>query len=184
MREEDKLHFSPKYIFGDIDFNNKEKLIDAFNDRVYGFYLNPAKLLDDNRLGFACALMCAVAIDFLARLVYPNFAPGLRIRYWLKDNIPEFNNGDFAARFYEYFRCGLVHEGRIKNPGEFSYESSHVVAAEDGIVRINPSLLLKKIERALTEYLIKLQKDSVAFDNFRRCLKKDFETEVSRERSN
>lgn len=183
MREEDKLHFSPKYIFGDIDFNNKEKLIDAFNDRVYGFYLNPAKLLDDNRLGFACGLMCAATIDFLARSIYPDFSSKLRTKNWLKDNIKEFNDEDLAVRFYEDFRCGLVHEGRIKNPGEFSYESNHIVATKDGIVRINPSLLLRKIEHALTEYLAMLQRDSVAFDNFRRCLKKDFEAEVSREQS-
>lgn len=80
MREEDKLHFSPKYIFADIDFDNKEKLIDAFNDRVYGFYLNPAKLLDNNRLGFACGLMCAATIDFLARLIYPDFPSKLRTK--------------------------------------------------------------------------------------------------------
>jgi hypothetical protein len=170
LREGDKLHFSPKYIFADIDFDDRVKLINAFNDRAYGFYLNPAKLLDNNQLGFACGLMCAATIDFLARLIYQGSPSKLRIENWLKDNIKEFNNENLAVRFYKDFRCGIVHEGRIKNPGEFSYQSNQIVTTKDGIIRINPGLLLRKIEHSLTEYLTMIQRDSAVFDNFRQCL--------------
>jgi len=183
MRAGDKLHFSPKYIFARLDFENRRELLRAFKDRIYGFYLDPAKLLDRRKFGFGCGLLCVAIIDSLARVMFPEKTKvGERIAEWLKDNIDEFKKEDFAIRFYEDFRCGLVHEGRIKNPGEFSYESTEIVSREDDIIRINPSMLLRKIEEAFEKYLVKLKKNPDAFNKFEDRLKKDFGEEAERER--
>jgi len=53
LDEVDGLHFSPRYRFFQLDFENKELLVDAVKDRVCGFYLNPAKQVNENRSGFA-----------------------------------------------------------------------------------------------------------------------------------
>jgi len=181
MRAEDKLHFSPKYIFAELNFEDKEKLIEAFKDRVYGFYLNPAKLLNEEKFGFSCGLLCVATIDFLARIAFPKEDVGERIKKWLKNNIDEFKKEDFARRFYKDFRCGLVHEGRIKNPGEFSYESKEIVSCEDKIIRINPGILLRKIGKAFERYLAELKKNPDAFNEFKIRLIQDFGEEVERE---
>ncbi len=53
MRIDNKIYFSPNIRFTDIDWDDKCKLIDAFKDRVEGFYLKPAKILNKERYGFA-----------------------------------------------------------------------------------------------------------------------------------
>ncbi|KPQ43464.1 MAG: hypothetical protein MPEBLZ_01973 [Candidatus Methanoperedens nitroreducens] len=44
-----ELHFSPNHTFREIEIalknNEKLALIEAFKDRIYGFYLNPANEL-------------------------------------------------------------------------------------------------------------------------------------------
>jgi len=182
MRAENKLHFSPSCIFDELRFEDKGKLIACFRDRVYGFYLDPASLLNEKKFGFASGLLCVAIIDSLARIEYPMKAVGNRIQKWLKNNIKEFDQRDFARRFYEDFRCGLVHEGRIKNPGEFSYESDKIISSEDEITRINPDKLLKEIERTFEQYLTTLWRDPSVFKQFKDALKKDFEEEVNREK--
>lgn len=182
LRAEDKLHFSPRCIFGDLDFNDKRKLICCVRDRIYGFYLTPAKLLDTKEYGFGCGLLCVATIDSLARISYPEKV-GCRIKKWLKNNIPEFREEDFANRFYEDFRNGLVHEGRIKNPGEFSYEPSKIITREDRIIRINPRILLRRLEEVVERFLIELEKNPESFSRFKDTLIRDFGDEVRREKA-
>jgi hypothetical protein len=181
MREKDKLHFSPKYIFADLNFGDKDKTIDAFKDRVDGFYLEPAKLLDKKYMGFGCGLLCITTIDLLARLTYPRSKK--RIEDWLKNNIQEFQKVDFAERFYKDFRCGLVHEGRIKPFGEFSYEAKQIVTSEHNVIRINPHILLERIGQAFEEYLKKLENDPKEFNVFKNILKNDYNAEIMREKT-
>ncbi|GAI66468.1 unnamed protein product, partial [marine sediment metagenome] len=50
--------------------NDKEGLLEAFEDRVRGFYLRPTKLLNKEEKGFACGIILLSAIDFLARTRY------------------------------------------------------------------------------------------------------------------
>jgi len=178
MREEDKLYFSPIHTFADVaealERNDRKMLLEAFAARVNGFYLNPAKVLDEKKLGFGCGLLCAATIDFLAKIVYPDEGSTERIPFWLADNIKEFSRKDFAKRFYEDFRCGLVHEGRIKRTGEFSYGTETIVTASDGIIRINPRILLEKVRQAFEEYLQLLKTDNQGFETYKAYLRKYF----------
>ena len=151
-----------------------------FADRVYGFYINPAKLLSQNNdgFGFACGLLCIATIDFLSRIAYPNEQKvGDRIEKWLRNNIREFNDDDCAMRFYEDFRCGLVHEGRIKPFGEFSFESKQLITLQDEIMRVNPGILLGKVIESFQNYINKLLVDKQEFLKLQKCLKSDFEFE-------
>lgn len=166
-----------------MDFDNRSQLIECFKDRIYSYYIEPAKLLDENKIGFGCGLLCTVTIDSLARLVFPNVTRvGCRFRKWLKNNLVEFNQGDFAERFYEDFRCGLVHEGRIKNPREFSYEQKHLITRENGIIRINPHILLENLVESIDDYISELNANDKTYAIFRKALQDDFANEVERER--
>lgn len=83
MRIEDTIYFSPSFKFKDIDWENKDQLIEAFSDRVCGFYLNPAEKLNSNKDGFATGLLCIATVDFLARIAMEKE----------KDQAPELENG-------------------------------------------------------------------------------------------
>ena len=176
------LYFSPKYKFRDLNWDNKEDLINAFRDRVKGFYLDPAKELNKKKYGFAAGVLCVATIDFLAR-----FETGLlndvrnRFEEWLKKHIEEFKDEDLAYRFYNEFRNGLIHEGRIKNGGQFSYEFDELVTggdSENSPMIVNPGKLLEAIEKSFNNYIKTVEKDECAFALLKCALKRDFQKDI------
>ena len=48
MRIKDIVHFSPNYKYEYINLDDKNCLIEAFEDRVGGFYLKPIEILNDS----------------------------------------------------------------------------------------------------------------------------------------
>lgn len=187
MRVGEFLYFSPDFKFADLDWDNQKMLIKAFQDRVFGFYLTPARELSKERYGFACGVLCVIAIDFIARIATGEQWDGSRFVGWLKDNIKAFDKPNpknstqtLASRFYKEFRNGLVHEGRIKNLGQFSYEKEELVSIDGDVMLVNPELLLVKVEKALEDYFKKLCEDAKIFKQFKNTLKNDFEQEVNR----
>jgi len=126
-------------------------------------------------------LLCVATIDFLSRLMIGGNKVKDRFTTWLKKNISEFND-HLANKFYKDFRCGLVHEGRIKNCGQFSYELRNLVSLEGNIMIINPSELLQKIRNALENYIMMIKGDREAFQKFKEALLKDFQrdTEIAK----
>lgn len=179
MRINDFLYFSPNYKFEDIDLNDKELLIDAFEDRVKGFYLEPASILNAQKKAFATGILCVTLIDSLSRLHENQNNVGDRMAIWLINNIPEFNK-DLAKNFYKNFRNGLVHEGRIKNGCQFSCETNRLVHQEEEIVVINVDLLLKRIYYVFDLYITQLRNDHDKF----RVLKKQIEGDFSKDLKN
>jgi hypothetical protein len=53
----DVLYFSPRYRFHDLDFHEAKAIIEAFQDRVEGFYLLPASRLIEKRHASAGGLV-------------------------------------------------------------------------------------------------------------------------------
>lgn len=47
MRIQDYVCFSPESPYEEIELNDREQVVEAFEDRVTGFYLSPARLLAD-----------------------------------------------------------------------------------------------------------------------------------------
>lgn len=189
-----ELYFSPDYTFEKIkrflEQNNREELIKAFKDRVYGFYLGPAKELNeiakkaledrDKKFGFSFSvgLICVATIDFIALFSTGVKDSKFRFVIWLIDNIREFkNNPKYAVYFYNWYRNGLVHEGRIKEAGQFSYEYDGLISTENGIIKINPDKLLEKIEGAFEEYIRTLYENDEEFKHFKERLHNKFSKE-------
>ena len=187
MRVGEFLYFSPNFKFADLDWDDQENLIRAFQDRVFGFYLTPARELNRKGYGFACGVLCVATVDFIARIATGEQQDGRRFVSWLRSNIKEFDKPNpknptltLATRFYDEFRNGLVHEGLIKNLGQFSYEKGELVLLDGDVMLINPKLLLVEVEKALEGYLKKLHEDPMIFKKFKNTLKNDFEQEVNR----
>jgi hypothetical protein len=185
MRVGDILYFSPKYKFSILNWDDKKILIDAFKDRVKGFYIEPTEKLNDDKNGFAAGVLCVTTIDFLARITIGSDNPGERIERWLRKYIIEFNQNDLddrsrtpARRFYKEFRNGLVHEGRIKNCGQFSDNFSELIHMEDEIMVINPVLLLEAIKTSFETYMDNVENDTSLFHQFRCALIRDFGDDV------
>jgi len=171
----DILYFSPKYRFIELDLDDENNLISAFQDRVEGFYLKPARELKQKEHAFARGVLCVTAIDFLARIEQGTDKVRQRFEKWFQSNAKEFTGDDpdnpsqlLSRRFYDEFRNGLVHEGRIKNGGQFSYEfEDKLVDVNERIMTVNPSCLLDEIDGALKRYIDKLKKEKFAFQAFK-----------------
>lgn len=185
MRIADVLFFAPGIKFSDLDFEHSELIIEAFQRRVEGFYLAPACHLIDKNEAFACGLICSATIDLIARYSLPKVKKvGCRICIWLRNNIPDFNRAEtgyaaLAERFYEDFRNGLVHEGRIKNLGQFSFDYSTLITFVDGAMIINPKFLLKSINCAFNKIYQTLKTDKKQSKIFISQLKEDFKEEIA-----
>lgn len=190
MRIGDILYFSPKYRFIDLRWHETENLLDAFADRVQGFYLCPARQLAEHRYAFACGVICVAAIDFIARLVTgEKNSVRARIEKWLSNNIPAFGEPDpdninqtRARRFYEDFRNKLIHEGRIGNLGQFSLDTKDMVSFVDDAMIVNPEYLLCQLENSFNSYLQQLSQKPEIFEMFRQTLQDDFAKEIERAR--
>lgn len=184
MRIGDTLLFSPSKKFEDLNWDDGKDLIKAFQERVMEFYFTPAEELNRNRSAFATGVLCATTIDFLARITIWSDKVGERIERWLRIYITDFNqldnqNKTLARRFYEDFRNGLVHEGRIKKCGQFSYGYEiELIHVDDGIMIINPDLLLENTKRAFNSYIADIEKDDSKFQQFRCALRRDFQEDV------
>lgn len=187
-----KLHFSPTCTFEAFEDalkkNDRDTLIKAFKDRICGFYIQPAKelnRLDKDKYAFAVGVLCVSTIDCLACITCRPHIPcksgTVRERFegWVRKNLNEFNKPDpadseetLAYRFYYEFRNGLVHEGRIKNRGEFSNVCKELVDTPDGIMLINAEKLLKKINDIFEKYItdIEKEKDDKEFGKLREYL--------------
>jgi hypothetical protein len=180
LRIKDNIYFSPSYKFKDIDWSDDAQLIDAFKDRVFGFYLNPAETLNLKKEGFATGLLCIATIDFLARIsLDEGKEPKERIKEWISENITGFKNNSKSQQiFWKFFRNGLVHEGRIKNGGQFTYEILGTVYLEKEVMLINPENLLKEIKISFGNYLKILKCNKEEFNKFKDQVKADFKQEI------
>ncbi len=182
-----QLHFSENYSYLDIKWDEKKDLIEKFKDRVETFYISPAEQLNIARKGFAAGVLCITMIDCLAKIFYHERN---KFKKWLKDNIDEFRKKDpdssrtrtLADRFYEEFRDGLIHEGRIKAAGQFSYDLQDIVKADDRVMEVNPDKLLLAIKNFFYNYLTQIREDESKFYQFSNYLKNDFikERELAR----
>jgi hypothetical protein len=185
VRIGDVVYFSPNYTFIDLKLDDKENLVSAFIDRVEGFYLAPARQLNEAGHAFASGSMCVATIDFLAKIQTGEEKVGKRIEKWLTDNIPDFADPDpqnpnrtLARRFYEEFRNGLVHEGRIKNAGQFSFDYGNHIELLGPVMIVNPSILLERISEAFAHYMEDVSSDEVTFQILRCSLVLCFRTDM------
>lgn len=189
MRIEDGIYFSPTLKYRDVELDNPEMLIQAFRDRINGFYLGPIKKLNEDNDAFAAGLLCVTTMDVLSRLKSNSEEVRKRYVHWLATEIPEFaqrlpgKKHILADLFYKHFRNGLVHEGRIKDGGQFSYIFGGMITVENQFMIVNPLQLADNIESVFNRYMAEVLTSPEEFQSFSKMIIRDFGAEIERAKS-
>jgi hypothetical protein len=79
--------------------------------------------------------------------------------------MPEWKKETLAFRFYKELRCGLVHEGYVKEGGYFARGSEFpILDVIDNTLVVNPELLLEQLRAHVKYYYIE-RPEAVARDS-------------------
>jgi hypothetical protein len=171
MRIGDLLYFGPGLRFDQVDLDGPE-LPKQFENRMIGFYIEPAEKCARCGYAFAAGVLLVSCIDALARLRFRD-GVGRRFRKFVCKELRSFSADSLAQCFYDDFRNGLVHEARLKNGGQFSLETNTTVAEFDGLLLINPACLAQEVRVALHSYVTVLSQDDRARARLALTLRRD-----------
>ena len=138
MRINGALLFAPGIRFDQADLQG-DALPAQYRQRMAGFYIEPAVVCADHGHAFAAGTLLVACIDGMVCLRYCDAVVRHRFIKLAQEDFRSFRTAALAARFYEDFRNGLVHEGRVKNGGQFSLEVDETVRELQGLLLINPS---------------------------------------------
>ena len=130
-----------------------------------GFYIEPAHECARSNHAFASGVLLVACIDALARLRFSG-GVGRRFQKFVGEELRSFSGDGLAQRFYDNFRNGLVHEGRVKRGGQFSLETNTTLQEIGELLLINPMCLAEEVRAALDSYIAFLGR----VDNERRRL--------------
>jgi hypothetical protein len=143
-------------------------------------------------VAFSVGLLCSTAIDFFSAIeFYPSQSVGTRYEDWLLNRIPILDQADpnnpgqtLAKRFYKDFRNGLVHEGRIKNAGQFTFQDGlftddQLFNIVEGAMVINPVILFNLVTDAFDEYRSEVVSSEFNAQKFRCALTGFFSEDVA-----
>jgi hypothetical protein len=172
MRLGDILHFAPGIRFRDVDIKGTA-LADQYRDRMIGLYVEPAEACAARGQAFAAGVLLVSCIDALARVRFNDPKVGDRIKRFARTELKSFPSDALAARFYEDFRNGLVHEARIKDGGQFSLEIGNTVEDLGGLMLINPARLAAELRASIDTYAALLNRDRAARQALAKAIARD-----------
>ena len=131
-----------------LDSINKTNVVEAFKQRIEGYYFTPIEiLLNKKEFGFAATALLASLIDIFAKT--ENHDPTNvknREKYikWLEKSLGI--KPKKAKFFYENFRCGLLHAGCVESSGQISYLQQKLFARDKEHIIINLKYLFQKLK--------------------------------------
>ncbi|MBK7666663.1 MAG: hypothetical protein IPJ32_04540 [Sphingobacteriaceae bacterium] len=133
MRVGDTIYFAPDLKAVDVDFDNQKQILLGFQRRLVEYYLSPSRILDGHKQAFATGVLLMTTID---AITYYSIGGNDRIKDFIRqiEEVSRFDQNEqkkIAKGFDDYFRNGLIHEGRIKNCGQFSYDFNWLINFED-----------------------------------------------------
>ncbi|MEK6967468.1 MAG: hypothetical protein AABX51_02450 [Nanoarchaeota archaeon] len=177
MQLDDKTAVSPLFKLNDLliarNQNDNGKLIEIITDRIYGWYIEPTKLLSRQRNnGFLVMAIICILLDTLSQFYYgSNQSNRSNFKNFLRDfnsrfTLPASNSRDCADVFYKGFRCGILHEAKISE-GEINGSARFAINWKNNKLIVNPDLLLKQVDKYYKNYLKKLKRNErlVEFQN-------------------
>lgn len=177
MRIGDVLFFAPHIRFHELDLDG-DALPAQVAQRLVGFYLEPAAECCNRGQAFAAGLLLVSCIDALAGFRLGSPTTNKTFKQFTRESLKSFGDPSIEKRFYEQFRCGLVHEARIKGGGQFSLERAETVSELDGALLINPQRLHDEVRAALDSWVSELEADGAQRTSLSARLKKDFQSEL------
>ncbi len=178
MRINNIIYFSPDLKLAALDLNNKTQILKHFPERIAGYYLEPIDELVQRKMAFAAGAIEFLLIDAFSRYASPENRVGIRIKDWCTNNL-QINTKN-ASGFYKFFMCGILHEGHIKQFGQFSFdpEFNKPVQELQGYIVVNPANLLTSLQKHLADFVKKLESDATLYNVFLGRLKADLEDEI------
>ncbi|MBW4471320.1 MAG: hypothetical protein KME45_13075 [Stenomitos rutilans HA7619-LM2] len=181
MRIGDFLYFAPKLQFSDLDLDNSD-LGAAWEQRVRGFYIEPASALICMNYAFASGLLILSAIDAMSRYEAAQRRIGRRevgkeFKSFVKAELQSFSSEKNADDLYDKYRNGLVHEARLKEGAEFDLKQDETLLRLGPVTRVNPAKLLEEVKQALAKFVSILAEDENS-KQFADLLRKDFAFEL------
>ena len=179
MRIADKIYFSPSLRLEMLDLNNKNQLIENFNERITKYFIEPIEALNHSENAFAAGSLLTLLIDALSRYTTTENGSEKRMVKWCIDNLKV--DKSTGTMFYEHFRCGLLHESHIKSLGQFTYdiEFAKSMTIEKNCLIVNPKCLFDDINKYFDEFIQLLKKDDSIYQIFLSRIKIDFEQEIN-----
>lgn len=149
MIKDGEKWFAPGVRWADVDIDSPD-FSQLLVDRFEGFYFGPADFLLDRNHDFAAGVLLLSALDAMARLLTGIEGVGQRFRTAAEEiGIDRSRVQDF----YDMYRNGLLHEGRIKSGACFDQEAKGLLEEINGESVVNPRVLLKAV-RAFSNELV------------------------------
>ena len=162
---------APPITFAEVDIDGP-CLPEQFQQRMEGFYLLPSEECAISGHAFASGVLAVTAIDAMARIRFGGRV-GERFRKFLDVELTSFSDPCIAARFYDEFRNGLVHEGRLKKGAQFSFKFAQTVQSIEELLVVNPRSLADEVRSALGSYVDLLERNESKRTKLARKLKRD-----------
>jgi hypothetical protein len=197
-----QLYFAPGLLMKDLDLDDHESVLSAFEQRVKGLFLSPIRALERRENGeegalFAGALLVAALIESVARVETGSDAQGTLIKQWLETHIEAFQGtvvfapGRTArpetktlADVFEYrFRNGLAHSGYVASLGRLSRSIDGPVTVAADIVIVNPFSLADAVEQCIDIFAADLRAGRRDIRRFAYHVAEQFREEVNRARA-
>lgn len=178
-RGETLTEFAPCVPFRDLDLDGSS-LPDQFRERIYEFYLRPARVTAKANYAFAAGLLVGAAIEALSRLARPDLGVGQRFVQWMSEELSSFRDKNLARRFYRDFRNGLVHECRIGSGSRFSLDSQRQCVKVVGeALSINVTLLIEEVVQALERFVRSIKMNPEARLKLSNTLRSEFAIDLA-----
>lgn len=180
MNIDNEVYFAYGLRAKDINFDNRQGLIDAFYRRIVDYYITPTKMLISHQHAFAAGVLVSALIDAIGTY---SIAKDDRIKELLKSlEYPKDTKVDaipkFAKEFDDNFRNGLIHEGRIKAGGQFAFRDGPLFMYENNFLIVDPSVLLTLVSNYFEKYIEKLHSSEPDFIVFQKKIKRLFDSEI------
>lgn len=179
MRINEIIYYSTSLRLENLDLDNKALVLQCFEERTIDYYIKPIRLLADQKMAFAAGALECLLIDALARYATLENGSESRMVDWFQEHLQLSKSA--ATNFYKFFRCGLLHEGHIKQFGQFCFDDifgEEPVIEIDSYLIVHPGLLCRSLEVYLQKFLLKLQTDAGLYRIFIRRMRQDFEEEI------
>lgn len=180
MRVDDVIYFAPGLKVVDFDITNKEQVIQGFQSRINAYYLSPASKLNELEDAFASGVVLMTSID---AITYYSIGGNNRIKDFMAQcpliaNFTEAERKRIVKVFDDYFRNGLIHEGRIKNGCQFSYQYGFTYFDNTYLV-VNPYILHENIVDYFENYIETLKNNEVTYNIFYQKFFRQFNPEIT-----
>ena len=178
-RIQDILYFAPGIRFADLNLQSPG-LPRHYRRRMVGLYIEPAEECTARGHAFAGGVLLVTCIDALARVRYGDNEVGRRFKRFARDELQSFATAGLDERFYDSFRNGLVHEGRLKDGAQFSLDVvGQTVEERDGLLLINPELLAGEVRAALDAHVALLDHDASERQRLAQALIRDHQQDFA-----